>query len=232
MSNWNVTKLLFLLIWIFRLTIFAVFHIWVVRQTCVKVRHQWADILRRCKPTVNVITGVQKPASRDGDIGDWMPIEGKLKRQLHRHRASMWLRQKLVDGEILAVGVNTFAMKSGKILVLHDSAVVVLMMIFIDGRYVVFNERLIILLVGYVKFRPINFRAIFAAVGDICRPIWCWNANFRCQRWRDFRGCCRRQRTHWRWRNCCDGEICYRLVHTRGVERCCYLFVNRWLACD
>lgn len=206
------------------LTIFAELHVRIVWQTRVEVRHERADVLRGGEPTVNVITGVEKSPGGNRDVGDRMPVEWKLKRKFHRHRSTVRLRQKFVDGKIGAICVNAFSMEVCKVLIWNDGAVVVFMKVLVDLRDVVRYERLVGLLIDDIDLRPFNRRTVLAAVWIVLWSIRCGNANLRCQRSRRLCGCY--QWFDW-W---CDiryfGSRCYnRLVYTSAVKWR-YVFIN------
>lgn len=92
---------------------------------------------------MDVVTSIKKSAGSYRDVGDRMPVERKLERQLHRHCASMRLRKKLVDGEICTFRVNTLAMESVDGFILNYRRVVVLMGVFLDGCDVVLHQSLV-----------------------------------------------------------------------------------------
>lgn len=116
---------------------------------------------------MNVVAGVEKPASRDRDVADRMSVEGKLERQLHRHCTSMRLRKKFVDGEVCAGRVDAFSVESRGLFVLHDCAVVVFMIILVNRRDVVVQQSSVRLLIVYVDFVPFEVRAVFTAFGGV-----------------------------------------------------------------
>lgn len=142
----------------------------------------------------------------------------------------MRLRQKLVDGEVGAVGVDALAVQVGDVLVLQDGAVVVLVRVLVDLRDVVVHQRLIVLLVGDVHVRPLDLRAVLDAVRSVLRAVRGWNADFWRQRRRRLR--CGLQRLDRRRdvRQKCGGaggDVDYRLVHAADVGRRRDLLINR-----
>lgn len=169
--------------------VLAVLHVRVVGQARVEVRHQRADVLRRGEPAVDVVASVEEPTGGDGDVGDRMSIERKLERKLHCHRAPVRLRKQLVDGEVGALRVDALPMERRVFLVLDHGAIVILVEIFVDRRDAVVRQRSVRLAIGDVNIRPLDLRTVLAALGNIRRPIRCWDANFRSKR-----GACRRLR--------------------------------------
>lgn len=112
---------------------------------------------------MDVVAGVEEPTSCDGDVGDWVTVEGKLERQLDRHCTSVRLRQQRIDGEVCAIRVDTLSMEIREVLVCHDRRVVVLVVILLDFRDVVLYQRQVALDIIDVDVRPLNLGASLVA---------------------------------------------------------------------
>lgn len=113
---------------------------------------------------MNVVAGVEEAARRDRNVGDGVAVEWKLERQLDRHRASMRLREQRVDGEVGAVRIDARPMEIRKVLVGDDGRVVVLVVVLLDFRDIVLEQRRVALLIADVHVRPLDFGAgLFAA---------------------------------------------------------------------
>lgn len=108
---------------------------------------------------MDVVACIEKTSGGDGDVGDGMTVEGKLKRQLHRHCSSMRFRKKFVYSEISASSVNAFAMEIREVFILNDGAVVIIMEILVAQSDVVLLECLISLLFVDIEFLPIKIRS-------------------------------------------------------------------------